>query len=81
MYLFSLLLQQTEEDFTSEIKEQEVHQDSQQRLFHGRAKHISMGIEKVQESQQKGGILLVEGNPGEGKTVFMVTFFSNTYLV
>lgn len=71
--LIYFILQETDEDFTSEIKEQEVHQDSQQRQFHGRAKHISMGIEKVQESQQKGGILLVEGNPGEGKTVFMVT--------
>ncbi|XP_057189566.1 telomerase protein component 1 [Triplophysa rosa] len=69
--LQKLFVEETEEDFTSEIKEQEVHQDSQQRQFHGRAKHISMGIEKVQESQQKGGILLVEGNPGEGKTVFM----------
>ncbi|KAA0719495.1 Telomerase protein component 1 [Triplophysa tibetana] len=69
--LLKLFVEETEEDLTCEIKEQEVHQDSQQRQFHGRAKHISMGIEKVQESQQKGGILLVEGNPGEGKTVFM----------
>uniref|UniRef100_A0A673J018 TROVE domain-containing protein n=1 Tax=Sinocyclocheilus rhinocerous TaxID=307959 RepID=A0A673J018_9TELE len=29
----------------------------------------------VQECQQKGGILMVEGNPGEGKTVFMQTRF------
>ncbi len=57
----------------SEIKEQEVHQDAQQRQFHGRAKLISMATEKVQECQQKGGILMVEGHPGEGKTVFMVT--------
>ncbi len=57
----------------SEIKEQEVHQDAQQQQFHGRAKLISMATEKVQECQQKGGILMVEGNPGEGKTVFMVT--------
>nr|XP_055057550.1 telomerase protein component 1-like [Misgurnus anguillicaudatus] len=64
-------IEETDEDFSSEIKEQEVHQDAQQRQFHGRAKHIAMGIEKVQESQQKGGILLVEGIPGEGKTVFM----------
>ncbi len=57
----------------SEIKEQEVHQDAQQRQFHGRAKLIFMATENVQECQQKGGILMVEGNPGEGKTVFMVT--------
>jgi len=57
----------------SEIKEQEVHQESQQRQFHGRAKLISMATEKVQECQQKGGVLMVEGKPGEGKTVFMVT--------
>uniref|UniRef100_A0A8C2CVQ4 TROVE domain-containing protein n=1 Tax=Cyprinus carpio TaxID=7962 RepID=A0A8C2CVQ4_CYPCA len=63
----------TDEDVASEIEEQEVHQDAQQRQFHGRAKLISMATEKVQESQQKGGILMVEGNPGEGKTVFMVT--------
>ncbi|KAK2900722.1 hypothetical protein Q8A67_008837 [Cirrhinus molitorella] len=66
-----LFLEETDEDLASEIKEQEVHQDAQQRQFHGRAKLISMATEKVQECQQKGGILMVEGNPGEGKTVFM----------
>lgn len=63
----------------SEIKEQEVHQDAQQRQFHGRAKLISMATAKVQECQQKGGILMVEGNPGEGKTVFMVTVHCINY--
>ncbi|XP_059419370.1 telomerase protein component 1 isoform X2 [Carassius carassius] len=66
-----LFVEETDEDVASEIEEQEVHQDAQQRQFHGRAKLISMATEKVQECQQKGGILLVEGNPGEGKTVFM----------
>ncbi|KTF72846.1 hypothetical protein cypCar_00038029 [Cyprinus carpio] len=66
-----LFVEETDEDVASEIEEQEVHQDAQQRQFHGRAKLISMATEKVQESQQKGGILMVEGNPGEGKTVFM----------
>ncbi|RXN37538.1 telomerase component 1 [Labeo rohita] len=66
-----LFVEETDEDVASEIKEQEVHQDAQQRQFHGRAKLISMATEKVQECQQKGGILMVEGNPGEGKTVFM----------
>uniref|UniRef100_A0A8C1DJR2 TROVE domain-containing protein n=1 Tax=Cyprinus carpio carpio TaxID=630221 RepID=A0A8C1DJR2_CYPCA len=66
-----LFVKDTDEDLASEIKEQEVHQDAQQRQFHGRAKLISMATAKVQECQQKGGILMVEGNPGEGKTVFM----------
>ncbi|XP_026060883.1 telomerase protein component 1-like isoform X3 [Carassius auratus] len=66
-----LFVEETDEDLTSEIKDQEVYQDAQQRQFHGRAKLISMATAKVQECQQKGGILMVEGNPGEGKTVFM----------
>ncbi|KAL1280682.1 hypothetical protein QQF64_015282 [Cirrhinus molitorella] len=66
-----LFVEETDEDVASEIKEQEVHQDAQQQQFHGRAKLISMATEKVQECHQKGGILMVEGNPGEGKTVFM----------
>ncbi|XP_077088615.1 telomerase protein component 1 [Siphateles boraxobius] len=66
-----LFVEETDEDLISEIKEQEVHLDSQQRQFHGRAKLISMATEKVQECQQKGGVLMVEGKPGEGKTVFM----------
>ncbi|XP_039510590.1 telomerase protein component 1 [Pimephales promelas] len=66
-----LFVEETDEDLISEIKEQEVHQESQQRQFHGRAKLISMATEKVQECQQKGGVLMVEGKPGEGKTVFM----------
>ncbi|XP_036421241.1 telomerase protein component 1 isoform X2 [Colossoma macropomum] len=63
--------EEDEADLTSEITEQEVHQDAQQRHFHGRGKLISVAIEKVQECQQKGGILLVEGAHGEGKTAFM----------
>ncbi|XP_016365537.1 telomerase protein component 1-like isoform X2 [Sinocyclocheilus rhinocerous] len=66
-----LFVEETDEDVASEIEEQEVHQHAQQRQFHGRAKLISVATEKVQECQQKGGILMVEGNPGEGKTVFM----------
>uniref|UniRef100_A0A8C1N922 TROVE domain-containing protein n=1 Tax=Cyprinus carpio TaxID=7962 RepID=A0A8C1N922_CYPCA len=74
-----LFVKDTDEDLASEIKEQEVHQDAQQRQFHGRAKLISMATAKVQECQQKGGILMVEGNPGEGKTVFMVTVHCINY--
>ncbi|XP_076828071.1 telomerase protein component 1 isoform X2 [Brachyhypopomus gauderio] len=58
-------------DLTLEIKEQEVYQDSHQQHFHARGKLVSMAVDKVQECQQKGGILLVEGLPGEGKSVFM----------
>ncbi|XP_036453087.1 telomerase protein component 1-like [Colossoma macropomum] len=60
-----------EADVTSEITEQEVHQEAQRRHFHGRGKLVSMAIEKVKECQQKGGILLVEGRRAEGKTAFM----------
>ncbi|KAL7876702.1 hypothetical protein AOLI_G00116650 [Acnodon oligacanthus] len=60
-----------EADVMSEINEQEVHQEAERRHFHGRGKLVSMAIEKVQECQQKGGILLVEGRRAEGKTAFM----------
>ncbi|KAK1786294.1 hypothetical protein P4O66_017995 [Electrophorus voltai] len=60
-----------EADLRSEIKEQEVHQEALQQRFHGRKKLVSMALGKVQQCQQKGGILLVEGAPGEGKTLFM----------
>ncbi|KAL7832341.1 hypothetical protein AOLI_G00298890 [Acnodon oligacanthus] len=63
--------EEDEADLMSEINKQEVHQDAQQRRFHGRGKLISAAIGKVQECQQKGGILLVEGAHGEGKTAFM----------
>ncbi|XP_051989952.1 telomerase protein component 1 isoform X1 [Xyrauchen texanus] len=69
--LQKLFVEETDEDLILEIKEQEVHQDAQQRQFHGRSKLIAMAIENIKECQQKGGILLVEGKPGEGKTVFM----------
>ncbi|XP_030629420.1 telomerase protein component 1 [Chanos chanos] len=70
--LLKLFVEETDEtDLQSEIKEQEVYQDAQQRLFHGRGKLVSMAIEKVKESQEKGGIVLIDGVAGEGKTVFM----------
>ena len=55
-----------------DVSEQEVHQGALQRQFYGRAKLLAEAVEKVQETQAKGGMLLVEGAPGEGKTVFMV---------
>ncbi|XP_034166297.2 telomerase protein component 1 isoform X2 [Pangasianodon hypophthalmus] len=60
-----------EADLMAEIKEQEVHQDAQRRQFYGRAKLLSKAKEKIEECQQKGGVLLVEGGAGVGKTAFM----------
>ncbi|XP_041946088.1 telomerase protein component 1 [Alosa sapidissima] len=60
-----------ETDVSSEVKEQEVYQAALQRQFYGRGKLVSMAMEKVKETQKKGGVVMVEGNPGEGKTVFM----------
>ncbi|XP_053502261.1 telomerase protein component 1 isoform X2 [Ictalurus furcatus] len=62
-----------EADLTAEIKEQEVHQDAQLRQFYGRAKLLSKAKVKIEECQQKGGLLLVEGGAGVGKTAFMAT--------
>ncbi|XP_072513411.1 telomerase protein component 1-like isoform X2 [Salminus brasiliensis] len=53
------------------INQQEMHQEAQRRHFHGGRKLVSMAMGKVRECQRKGGILLVEGRPGEGKTAFM----------
>ncbi|KAJ8397340.1 hypothetical protein AAFF_G00438890 [Aldrovandia affinis] len=59
----------------SEFTEQEVYQDAQQRQCHGRGKLIATAIATVQDAQLRGGgargVVLVEGGPGEGKTVFM----------
>ncbi|XP_066518169.1 telomerase protein component 1-like [Hoplias malabaricus] len=60
-----------ETDLTSEIRKQEVHQEVQQRHFHGRAKLVLAAMEKVEECQKRGGILLVDGSHGDGKTAFM----------
>ncbi|KAM3866164.1 telomerase protein component 1 [Diretmus argenteus] len=60
-----------EAEAASDVTEQEVHQAKLQRQFYGRAKLLAGAVEKIQEVQAKGGMLLVEGAPGEGKTVFM----------
>lgn len=74
--LFSPDSQESDEvDLTAEMKEQEVHQDAQRRQFHGRVKLLSKAKEKIKECQQKGGVLLVEGRAGVGKTAFMVTVY------
>ncbi|KAM9469250.1 telomerase protein component 1-like isoform 2-T2 [Clarias gariepinus] len=62
-----------EADLTAEIKEQEVHQEAQSQQFYGRAKLLSKAKEKIEESQRKGGVLLVQGGAGVGKTTFMAS--------
>lgn len=58
----------------SDVMEQQVHQGALQRQFFGRAKLLSGAVEIVEQAQAKGGMMVVEGGPGEGKTVFMVNF-------
>ncbi|XP_044076665.1 telomerase protein component 1 isoform X2 [Siniperca chuatsi] len=55
----------------SDVTEQEVHQGALQRQFFGRAKLLFGAFETVEQVQTKGGMMVVEGGPGEGKTVFM----------
>ncbi|XP_039999978.1 telomerase protein component 1 isoform X2 [Xiphias gladius] len=60
-----------EAEAASDVTEQEVHQGALQRQFSGRAKLLSGAVEMVEQVQTKGGVMVVEGGPGEGKTVFM----------
>uniref|UniRef100_A0A1A8DN79 Telomerase-associated protein 1 n=3 Tax=Nothobranchius TaxID=28779 RepID=A0A1A8DN79_NOTKA len=60
-----------EAEAASEVLEQEVHQGALQRHFFGRAKLLSAAAEMVEKVQTKGGVAVVHGGPGEGKTVFM----------
>ncbi|XP_071347004.1 telomerase protein component 1-like isoform X1 [Trachinotus anak] len=60
-----------EAEAASDVTEQEVHQGAVQRQFFGRAKLLSGAVEMVEQVQTKGGVMVVEGGPGEGKTVFM----------
>lgn len=57
---------------TSDDAEQEMHQGALQRQFFGRAKLLIKAVEMVENVWNKGGMMFVEGRPGEGKTVFMV---------
>lgn len=52
--------------------EQEAHQGALLRQFFGRAKLLSAAVELVEQIQTKGGMVVVEGAPGQGKSVFMV---------
>ncbi|XP_031153943.1 telomerase protein component 1 isoform X2 [Sander lucioperca] len=60
-----------EAEAVSDVMEQQVHQGALQRQFFGRAKLLSGAVEIVEQAQAKGGMMVVEGGPGEGKTVFM----------
>lgn len=64
----------------SNMSEQEVHQGALQRQFFGRTKQLVKAVEMVELTQTKGGMMVVEGAPGEGKTVFMVNFLSDLWL-
>ncbi|XP_067330368.1 telomerase protein component 1-like isoform X2 [Channa argus] len=71
--LWTAVQQFVEEDDEAEtdVTEQEVHQGALQRQFFGRGKLLSGAVEMVEQVQSKGGMMVVEGGPGEGKTVFM----------
>nr|XP_057928981.1 telomerase protein component 1 [Doryrhamphus excisus] len=60
-----------ESDEASEVLEQEVHQGALQRQFLSRAKLLSAAVEMVEQVQAKGGLMVVAGAPGQGKTIFM----------
>lgn len=67
---------------TSDDIEQEMHQGAMQRQFCGRAKLLVKAVEMVEQIWNKGGLMWMEGEPGEGKTVFMVKLiFLNFCLV
>ncbi|XP_067330361.1 telomerase protein component 1-like isoform X1 [Channa argus] len=55
----------------ADVTEQEVHHRALHQQFLGRAKLMSGAVELVEQVQVEGGMVLVEGGPGEGKTVFM----------
>lgn len=61
-------------EVVSDVTEQDVHQGALRRQFFGRAKLLVGAAEMVEQVQTKGGMMVVEGGPGEGKTVFMVNF-------
>ncbi|XP_076601969.1 telomerase protein component 1 isoform X2 [Chaetodon auriga] len=63
-----------EAEAVSNVTEQEVQQGALQRQFFGRAKVMAGAVAIVEQSQTKGGMMVVEGGPGEGKTVFMAAF-------
>lgn len=62
------------------MSEQKVHQGALQRQFYGRAKLLAKAVEMVDLTQSKGGMMVVEGAAGEGKSVFMVSVGGDFWL-
>ncbi|KAG7273057.1 hypothetical protein CRUP_007213, partial [Coryphaenoides rupestris] len=52
----------------SGVMEQGDHQEALQGQFHGRSKLLVEAMEKIRDIQAKGGVLLVQGAAGEGKS-------------
>ncbi|KAM4729089.1 telomerase protein component 1 [Anableps anableps] len=72
MAVTKLFVDEDEEAETAlEVSEQEVHQGALQRQFFGRTKLLSNAVEMVAQVQNKGGMVVIDGGPGEGKSVFM----------
>lgn len=67
--------EEDEAEAESDVTKQEVLQEALQRQFFGREKQLIGAVEMVEQIQPKGGMVVVEGGPGEGKTVFMVNFY------
>lgn len=59
----------------SDDTEQEMHQGALQKQFFGRAKLLVKAVEMVEQVWKKGGMMFMEGRPGEGKTILMVKWF------
>ncbi|CAL8366174.1 unnamed protein product [Boreogadus saida] len=55
----------------SGVSEQGDHQEALRGRFHGRAKLLAEAAGAVRGARPKGGVLLVHGAAGEGKSVFM----------
>ncbi|KAL6103821.1 tep1 [Pungitius sinensis] len=66
-----LFVEQEEDEASSDATEQEVHQEALRRQFSGRAKLLCGAAEVVEQARRKGGLMVVEGGAGEGKTTFM----------
>nr|XP_040028059.1 telomerase protein component 1 isoform X1 [Gasterosteus aculeatus aculeatus] len=65
------LFVEEEDEASSDATEQEVHQEALRRQFSSRAKLLSGAVEVAEQARSKGGLMVVEAGPGEGKTVFM----------
>lgn len=61
---------------TADEPDQEKHQEALQRQFSGREKLLLKAVDLVEQVWSRGGMMFVEGGPGEGKTLFMVKLTS-----